>query len=350
MQKGTFGHIITRQDGRFVAHNLQSYNSNKLSPVFALLPYVNPGREAIEILKFSLADTFAVDEIEPQRANARIDLSMSGSRESYIKKVNFLKDKIQQGVIYEINFCVEFFAENVEIDPVSVFFKLNKLTRAPYASMVNIGEDYIISASPELFIKKEGDKLYSKPIKGTIKRGNNEYEDKVLSDILYNSLKERTENVMAVDVARNDLSRLASRGTVQVNKLYNIETYETVHHMVSTVSCDLKPGKTFEEIINVTFPMASMTGAPKISAMDLIDETEEFKRGFYSGAMGIITAEGDFQLSVNIRSIFYNTKTKRLSIAVGSAITHLCDPEKEYEECLLKANALLTALNATIKN
>ena len=154
---------------------------------------------------------------------------------------------------------------------------------------------------------------------------------------------------MAVDVARNDLSQVAKKGTVKVNKLYNIETFETVHQMVSTVSCELKENTSFEKIMDATFPMASMTGAPKLRAMQLIDEFEDFDRNFYSGAMGVIDENEDFTLAVNIRCIFYNQKTKRLSIAVGSAITHLCEPEKEYDECLLKANALLKALNARIE-
>ena len=165
---------------------------------------------------------------------------------------------------------------------------------------------------------------------------------------MFNSEKERTENVMAVDVARNDLSIIAKKGTVAVNKLYTIESFETLHQMVSTVSCQIKETTSFEDIINATFPMASMTGAPKISAMKLINEFENFERNYYSGAMGLIEENGDFELSVNIRSIFYNQRSKRLSIAVGSAITHLCDAEKEYDECLLKANALLQALNAKI--
>jgi para-aminobenzoate synthetase component 1 len=229
-----------------------------------------------------------------------------------------------------------------------VYLKLNELTLAPYSSLAKIGDDYIICASPELFLKRTGKELITKPIKGTAPRGKSKEEDERLKEELYTSKKERTENVMAVDVARNDLSVIASRGSVSVNKLYNIESYQTVHQMVSTVKCELKENISFQDIIQATFPMASMTGAPKISAMNLIDEYEGFERKYYSGAMGRVEENGDFEFCVIIRSIFYNQRTKRLSIAVGSAITHLCDPEKEYEECLLKANALLRALNATL--
>ena len=225
---------------------------------------------------------------------------------------------------------------------------MQKLAKAPYAALVKLGDEFIISASPELFLEKKGNVVFTKPIKGTIRRGNTHEEDEALKNELFTSIKERTENVMAVDVARNDLSRFAKKGTVTVNKLYNIETFETVHQMVSTVSCEMKDGISFDEMMDATFPMASMTGAPKIRAMQLIDEFENFERRYYSGAMGLIDEQEDFRLSVIIRSIFYNQSTRSLSIAVGGAITYLCNPEKEYEECLLKANAMLRVLNAGI--
>ncbi len=316
---------------------------------FCVIPYSNPSRIIPECAFYPIKkEQDFIFEAGFNAFDHKLKLNASTSKAGYIKKLIELKQQIQQGNIYEINYCIEFFLENVEIDPIEVYQKLDALTKAPYSSLVKIGDEYIISASPELFLKKEKNTLYTKPIKGTAKRSENLKEDEELKMGLFNSVKERTENVMAVDVARNDLSRIAKRGTVNVNKLYNIETYETVHQMVSTVSCELKDNLNFEDIIGATFPMASMTGAPKVSAMNLIDKTEDFERNFYSGAMGIIDEKGDFELSVNIRSIFYNQKTKRLSIAVGSAITHLCDPEQEYEECLLKAGAMLKALNAEI--
>lgn len=316
---------------------------------FVLLPYQNPQIKKPEFLFFDVIKTTQI-KIEPKtNLPQAIILNSKTTKENYIKNLVALKQQIQQGNIYEINYCIEFFAENIEIDPFAIFTTLNQISKAPYACLVKLQDDFIISASPELFLKKEGNLLYTKPIKGTAKRGQTLEEDELLKTNLFNNLKERTENVMAVDVARNDLSQVAKKGTVKVNKLYNIETFETVHQMVSTVSCELKENTTFEKIIDASFPMASMTGAPKLRAMQLIDAFEDFNRNFYSGAMGLINENNDFTLAVNIRSIFYNQKTKRLSIAVGSAITHLCDPEKEYDECLLKANALLTALNATIK-
>ena len=316
---------------------------------FVLLPYQNPQTQKPRPLFYKIYSKKKIELPVNFKEQKAIILKAKTRKEKYIQNLIALKEHIQQGNIYEINYCIEFFAEDVEIDPVSVFLKLNELSKAPYALLVKLNDEFIISASPELFLKKEGNLLYSKPIKGTAKRGKNTEEDEALKNALYANLKERTENVMAVDVARNDLSQLAKKGSVNVNKLYNIETFETVHQMVSTVSCELKENTRFENIIEATFPMASMTGAPKLRAMQLIDEFEDFERQNYSGAMGIINEKEDFTLAVNIRSIFYNQKTKRLSIAVGSAITYLCEPEKEYDECLLKASALLKALEAEIK-
>ncbi len=268
------------------------------------------------------------------------------SKAEYIQNVKKLKDHIQKGDIYEINYCITFEAKNVKINPVAIYKKLNAISKAPYSALIKLDDKYIISASPELFLSKHGNKLSTKPIKGTAKRGSTVEEDEILKTELFNSIKERTENVMIVDVARNDLSRIAKKGTVKVEKLYDIETYEQVHQMVSTVSCELKDNISFDEIIKATFPMASMTGAPKIKAMLLIDEFETNARGPYSGCMGYIKENGDFDLSVLIRSIFYNETENYLSFSVGSAITALCDPEKEYEECLLKAEAMKKVLES----
>lgn len=323
-------------------------NENKGNRNFVCIPYHHPLRSERKVHFFNIVNeeafAFPLENIlHPITVQCKL------TKTEYIKKISFLKEQIKKGNIYEINYCIQFFAENIDLDVLSVFQRLINLTRAPYCRLVKMDDDYILSASPELFLKREGSALYSKPIKGTIKRGMNKEEDEALKNFLFNNQKERTENVMAVDVARNDLSRVAKRGSVHVNKLYNIESFETVHQMVSTVSCELKEDVLFSGILDATFPMASMTGAPKISAMNIIDETENFVRNFYSGALGFIEKNGDFDLSVVIRSIFYNSRTRHLSFAVGSAITHLCDPEKEYEECLLKAKALLVALNAEIK-
>lgn len=275
-----------------------------------------------------------------------IHIKATITKEDYIKKVNTLKQHIQQGDIYEINYCITFEAHDVLIDPVTVYQKLNTISHAPYSALAKFDTQYIISSSPELFLTKTKNTLITKPIKGTAKRSADLQEDEKIKTELYHNAKERNENVMIVDVARNDLSRLAKKGSVTVNKLYDIESYQQVHQMVSTVSCELKENTSFNDIIQATFPMASMTGAPKIKAMQLIDEYELYNRGPYSGTLGYIDKHGDFDLSVLIRSIFYDEQKKYLSFTVGSAITAMCNAEDEYEECLLKAKAMMEVLRS----
>lgn len=318
---------------------------------FVLLPYQNPQTKKPEQKFYAVKSKIRSSLLEKELNDFHptpLQLKAQTNKTQYLEKIRRLKEHIQRGNIYEINYCIQFYAEGVFIDPLKIFAKLHTLAKAPYSSLLKLGDEYILCASPELFLKKEGNRISTKPIKGTTRRGGNPTEDEFLKSQLQNNLKERTENVMAVDVARNDLSRFAAKGTVHVNKLYNIETFETVHQMVSTVSCEIKEDTSFDKIIEATFPMASMTGAPKLRAMTLIDEFEDFERKNYSGAMGLIDENGDYTFSVIIRSVFYNQQTKRLSISVGGAITYLSDPEKEYEECLLKAKALLKVLNARI--
>lgn len=274
----------------------------------------------------------------------KIAIQPTVSKQQYIDKVNALKQHIQLGNIYEINYCITFEANNIEIDPLWIYQKLNSISKAPYSALIKLDQQYIISSSPELFLSKKGTTLTTKPIKGTAKRGATPEEDELIKQQLKTNLKERTENIMIVDVARNDLSRIAKKGTVKVDKLCDIESYQQVHQMVSTVSCELKDRLSFDDMITTTFPMASMTGAPKIKAMELTDEFELYNRGPYSGTIGCVEPNGDFELSVLIRSIFYNETKRYLSFSVGSAITAMCNAEEEYEECLLKAKAMMQVL------
>lgn len=285
-----------------------------------------------------------LEEIESSQQN--INIKATVTKEQYIAKVEALKKHIQQGDIYEINYCITFEANDVTINPLAIYLKLNAISNAPYSALAKFDKQYIISSSPELFLTKRGHTIITKPIKGTAKRSSNKQEDDIIKNELQSNLKERTENVMIVDVARNDLSRIAKKGTVVVNKLCDIESYQQVHQMVSTVSCELKENISFHDIIQATFPMASMTGAPKIKAMQLIDDYELYNRGPYSGTLGYIDENGDFDLSVLIRSIFYDEQKQYLSFTVGSAITAMCNAEDEYEECLLKAKAMKQVLSS----
>lgn len=277
--------------------------------------------------------------------NNKINLIQLVSKEDYLNKVRQLKQHIQQGNIYEINYCMTFEAFNAKINPFDIYQKLNAISSTPYSSLAKFNKNWIISSSPELFLSKRKNALLTKPIKGTAKRSENKITDEENKNNLHQNLKEQTENIMIVDVCRNDFSKIAKRGSVTVPSKFNIESFKQVHQMESSVSCELNNDVTFDKIINATFPMASMTGAPKIKAMQLGDEFELYNRNAYSGTLGYINSNGDFDLNVLIRSIFYNEDKNYLSFTVGSAITALCDPEKEYEECLLKAKAMIQVLS-----
>jgi para-aminobenzoate synthetase component I len=266
------------------------------------------------------------------------------SKEEYFQSFNSIKSHLLRGDIYEINFCQEFYSENSAIDPSIVFEKLNDISQAPFAALCKFNDHFIISSSPERFLKKQGNKLISQPIKGTAKRSDNKEVDEKLKIDLQNNLKEQNENVMIVDLVRNDLSKIAKKGSVQVDELFGVYSFRQVHQLISTISCEVKEDISLADIIRATFPMGSMTGAPKISAMKLIEKYEITKRGVYSGAVGYISPEGDFDFSVVIRSILYNSSNHYVSFMVGSAITAKADPEQEYEECLLKAKAMFEVL------
>ena len=282
--------------------------------------------------------------LEADSTTLEIKIAPKFTREEYISSVNKIKQHIKRGDIYEMNFCQEFFSENAYIDPLSVYHKLTAISPTPFAGFFKIGGKYILSATPERFLSKRGSTLTSQPIKGTAKRSQNQAEDLRIKVELQNSQKEQAENVMIVDLVRNDLTKSAVKGTVKVDELFGIYTFPQVHQMISSISCELSPDVHFIDAIKNTFPMGSMTGAPKLRAMQLINEYERSKRGAYSGSFGYIDPSGDFDFNVVIRSILYNTETAYLSFQVGGAITYESDAEKEYEECLVKASAIMKVL------
>ena len=301
--------------------------------------FVSPS-EAEAIYKMAFSD----QKVNKQETVLDITIQSKITKDEYIAAVNQLKRHIQLGDIYEVTFCQEFYAKNTNINTVAIFNKLNEISRAPFSAYCKFNNHYLLCASPERFLQKRGNRLISQPIKGTIKRSPNKEEDEQLKLILKNDEKEQSENVMIVDLVRNDLSRIAKRASVNVDELFGIYSFKHVHQMISTLSCEVKENCDFAEIIKCTFPMGSMTGAPKVSAMKLIEKFESTKRGLYSGAVGYINPEGDFDFNVVIRSILYNQENKYLSFMVGSAITHKADAEKEYDECLLKATAMFEVL------
>ena len=286
-------------------------------------------------------ESYSIEDNKPSKA---IQISQRLSKDQYIHKVEALRSHILKGDIYEVNFCQEFFSENIEIDPIQTFEALNKVSPTPFAGYFKVYGNYILSATPERFLCKRGSKLTSQPIKGTARRSIDQAEDEAIKLQLRNDIKEQAENVMIVDLVRHDLTKSAVKGSVKVDELFGIYSFPQVHQMISTISCELNSEIHLIDAIKNAFPMGSMTGAPKVKAMKLIEEYEVTKRGVYSGSFGCISPDGDFDFNVVIRSILYNADSKYLSFQVGGAITYQSDAVLEYEECLLKASAILKVL------
>ncbi len=303
--------------------------------------------------------TYNLDKVDIERLIARVSmikvsysqtylaqgkLIATDSKQAYLDKAQNFLYHIHRGDIYEANLCTQFTAIDVDLDPIKAYLDLNDKSRPPFAVFARFQNQYIMSASPERYLKKTGDRLLSQPIKGTAARKLNEEEDYHSKIELLHNQKERSENVMIVDLVRNDLSRVAARGSVIVNELFGLYTFPQVHHMISSIEATLLNDKTGIDAIRATFPMGSMTGAPKISAMKIIEKNESFKRGVYSGAVGYITPQGDFDFNVVIRTLLYDAVKNNVSLSVGSAITSSAIPIKEYQECFVKAAALIEVL------
>lgn len=274
----------------------------------------------------------------------KINIKSRISEAEYINIIDKIKDHIAKGDIYVSNFCQEFYALNTSINPVEIYYQLNKLSPAPFSCFFKQESDFVMSASPERFLAKRGDKLISQPIKGTARRGKNYEEDEQIKITLRNNQKELQENVMIVDLVRNDLTKSAKYGSVKTEELFGIYTFKHVHQMISTVTCEINGAISDIQSIKNSFPMGSMTGAPKLKAMQLMEIYEQSRRGLYSGAIGYFAPDGDFDFNVVIRSILYNGNNKCLSFQVGSAITYNAIPSDEYQECLLKAKAIIEVL------
>jgi para-aminobenzoate synthetase component 1 len=307
--------------------------------------YLNLVDEELEQdLKSVISSTVEKSEHASFSEENKIKIKLRIHKDEYFKKLNDLLSRIHRGDIYEANFCQEFYAEDTTINPFETYQELNAISKPPFATFLKVYDKYLMSASPERYIKKEGLKITSQPIKGTAKRSANKIEDEALIKHLSEDSKERSENVMIVDLVRNDLSKTATRGSVKVEELCKVYTFDQVHQMISTVTSQVLESTHPIDIMKSTFPMGSMTGAPKISAMKIIEALEETKRGLYSGAVGYFSPDNDFDFNVVIRSILYNETNKYVSYSVGGAITAKSDPLKEYEECLVKAKAMRTVL------
>jgi para-aminobenzoate synthetase component 1 len=282
--------------------------------------------------------------VPDEKYATKVSLKKRFSKGEYLETVKKLQQHILRGDCYEICFCQEVYAKNVQIDPLKIFMKLSELSPNPFSSFYRSGEKYLMCASPERFLKKTNNTIISQPVKGTSRRDNMEVEDENEKMLLQQSEKERAENTMIVDLVRNDLSKICTEGSVSVKEFLKIYSFPQVHQMISTIRGSLRENISFSEILSATFPMGSMTGAPKKRAMELIEQYEKTKRGLFSGTVGYINPSGDFDFNVVIRSVLYNKEKKYISTQVGSAITWKSIPEKEYEECMIKAEAMMKAL------
>ena len=348
-----FGHL--GYDLKNKIENLESTHSNKIDfeDIFFFVPKVVLSLKNNWLTIHSLAKKpqLIFDEINVEAAQINstsvkqnIQLASVITKQEYIEIIQKLQQHILRGDCYEINYCQEFFAEDIVIDPLLSYKKLLEISPTPFSCFYKLENKYLLCASPERFLSKINNTIFSQPIKGTAARNTDVKLDDLEKENLYQSKKEKSENVMIVDLVRNDLSKICKEGSVEAEELFGIYSFPQVHQMISTVKGELKEGISFAEIIQATFPMGSMTGAPKLKAMQLIEQYEKTKRQLFSGTVGYISPGKDFDFNVVIRSIFYNEANKYLNYLVGGAITFYADAEKEFEECMLKSRAIKEAL------
>ncbi len=332
---------------------LTSKNNDSLNfyDLFLFVPkyIIKSGIDGIELEINSKVSDKEAKEFKSQLKNISISNKETESiklsfkqritRKQYLENISKIKKEIKYGNIYEMNFCQEFYVENTNINPIDIYTKLNKHSPAPFSTYFRENEHFIMSASPERYIQKSNNRLVSQPIKGTAKRVHTNEDDRIKNE-LQSNIKERAENIMIVDLVRNDLSKIDSSKNVKVDELCEIYSFPHVHQMISTVSAEIDNSTSISKILENTFPMGSMTGAPKLKAMELIEKYETNKRGMFSGSVGYIDNKGNFDFNVIIRTLLYNAKNKYLSLTTGGAITYLSNAEQEYEESLLKAAAV----------
>lgn len=299
-----------------------------------------------EVSPQSIFDAIAAQS-DTIKSASKISLQINNGieQDAYLKKIIQLKSHIQRGDCYEINFCQDFFSTAASIDPLPVYQKLQSLSPNPYAAFYKLNDKFCLCASPERFIKKMGNRLQSQPMKGTIARNSQDaILDAELKMHLATSEKDKSENVMVVDLVRNDLSKICKEGSVKVTELFGIYSFPNVHQMISTIEGEVEESLFWPEILEACFPMGSMTGAPKKRVMELIEQYEKTPRGLFSGTIGYVTPEGNFDFNVVIRSLFYNQSLGLLNFKAGGGITHKSDPVEEYQESMLKVKPIRAML------
>jgi para-aminobenzoate synthetase component 1 len=347
-----FGHLAYDLKNEVENLSSQNFDGIQFPDLFFFIPKIilNLKKDSLDIGIVEGDPDIIYQNILSATENKKIQKSIPViknrfSKEEYIETVKKIQERILRGDCYEINFCQEFYAENCEIDPLEIYLKLSQLSPNPFAGFYKLHDKFLLCSSPERYLKKIGDKIFSQPIKGTSKRNlENATEDERNKKDLSINKKEISENVMVVDLVRNDLSKVCAEGSVKVDELFGLYTFPQVHQMISTIAGILDEKATLADILRATFPMGSMTGVPKKNVMRLIEEHEKTKRGLFSGAVGYLTSNGDFDFNVVIRSLLYNSTNKYVSMQAGSAITFYSEAEMEYEECLVKIKAMKKVL------
>ena len=343
---GYFSYDLKNETESLSSNNLDNFNFPHL---FFFIPQLVFSMQKTVLHIDTFANKKETDIIIEQIKNQDIDkgyfeglkVKKRESEVEYLEKIEQIKAHIKRGDIYEMNYCQEFFSENAEINAEALFFRLSVTTQAPFSAFLHLEDKYLICSSPERFLRKENQQLLSQPIKGTRKRSAKKEIDFQLQTELLNSEKDKSENVMITDLVRNDLSKYAEKASVKVEELFGVYSFEQVHQMISTITAELSTRYHFVDAIKGAFPMGSMTGAPKKKAMELIEKFETTKRGLFSGSVGYIKPNSDFDFNVVIRSILYNATKKYFSVMAGGAITAKSIPKEEYEECLVKVKAIL---------
>lgn len=315
------------------------------------LYFMNPGfllevdhrANEVQVLRGHLPEGFAQSDVSDHQGSFELqNFQPTVSEEDYLSKIRQVQHEIAEGDYYEINLSHQMKGD-FSGDPLALYHQMKRVGPVPFGAFIQTDDWAVCCQSPERFLRKEGDTVFSQPIKGTAERGDDRGKDQVLKEQLLSSVKERAENLMIVDLVRNDLSRIAKRGSVSVPQLFRIESFGTVHQMVSTITAEARVEDPVT-ILKACFPMGSMTGAPKISAMKAIEKLENYRRGIYSGAIGYITDSGDFDFNVVIRTAII--RQGQLYYSVGGAVTSDSDPRKEWQETQVKARALVEALRS----
>ena len=278
---------------------------------------------------------------ERKKTKNKINFSSSVSKKEYLDSIKKIKDYIIEGDVMQVVYGQEL-TTPFEGSPVQLYKALRKLNPSPYMYFLKIDDLHIVGASPEILVRLQNNEVTVRPIAGTIKRGKNEKEDNELASTLKNDPKEIAEHLMLIDLGRNDVGRIAKIGSVETTEQMKIEKYSHVMHLVSNVIGELDEGYSSIDVLKATFPAGTLSGAPKVRAMEIIDELEPDRRGVYGGAIGYLSWTGNMDLAIAIRTAVI--QDKELSVRAGGGVVYDSDPEAEYQESLNKAQSIIKAI------